>query len=76
MKRQMDTDIKSVASRVWNRVKKAGKLAAEILDPSSHNIDNPDNKKYYEKPEYWEAREKDEAKMGLHTPRGDEGIER
>ena len=31
MKRQMDTDIKSVASRVWNRVKKAGKLAAEKL---------------------------------------------
>ena len=56
-KYEAESDVKKAASRIWNKVKQVGKLAAEILDPSSHNIDNPDNKKYYEKDEYWQARE-------------------
>lgn len=70
-----ETNVKNVASRIWDKVKKAGRLAAEILDPGSHNIDNPENKKYYEKPEYWEVREEAERNTGKFTPPEDKGFE-
>lgn len=72
---QMETNVKSVMSRIWNKAKSVGRFAAEILNPGEHNIDTPDNKKYYEKPEYWEAREAEEKKVGLNTPK-DIGIDR
>jgi hypothetical protein len=71
----IETDIKAVAKRIWTKTKSAAKLAGEILNPGEHNIDNPDNKKYYEKPEYWEAREEEDRKVGLNTPK-DKGIDR
>lgn len=72
---QIEKNVKAVAKRIWNKTKSAVKLAGEILNPGEHNIDNPDNKKYYEKPEYWEAREADEKKVGIFTP-SDKGIDR
>ncbi len=71
----IEKDVKAVGKRIWKKVKSAARLAGEILNPGEHNIDNPENKKYYEKPEYWEAREEDEKKVGIYTP-GDKGIDR